>query len=155
MTAVTPSFNQFHKGKYLMSIFTISLTTVFLLTIVGCNNEAADSKEQMKGAVSLGSEITLEGELPSILTSGLSPEEKSKLTEEILPMASPDDPEPEEKFQKLRETQGMEHDGLLLPEKIADTYYHLAQQHRSAWTHELDLRAHTDMAWWNNKTMLD
>jgi len=86
-----------------MSIFTISLTTVFLLTIVGCNNEAADSKEQMKGAVSLGSEITLEGELPSILTSGLSPEEKSKLTEEILPMASPDDPKPEEKFQKLRE----------------------------------------------------
>ncbi len=64
-----------------MSILTISLTTVFLLTIVGCNNEAADSKEQMKGAVSLGSEITLEGELPSILTSGLSPEEKSKLTD--------------------------------------------------------------------------
>ncbi len=60
-----------------------------------------------------------------------------------------------EKFQKLRETQGMEHDGLLLPEKIADTYFHLAQQHRSAWTHELDLRAHTDTAWWNSKTMLD
>ena len=86
-----------------MSIFTISLTTVFLLTIVGCSNETADSKEQMKGAVSLGSEITLEGQLPSLLTNGLSPEEKSKLTEEILPMASPDDPEPEEKFQKLKE----------------------------------------------------
>lgn len=54
-----------------------------------------------------------------------------------------------EKFQKLRETRGAE-DGLLLPEKIADTYYHVAQQHRSAWTHELDLRAHSDLAWWNH-----
>jgi hypothetical protein len=84
-----------------MSIFTISLTTVFLLTIVGCNNETTDSKEQMKDAVPLGSEITLEGELPSLLTEGLEPEEKAKLTEEIL-MASPDDPTPEEKFQELR-----------------------------------------------------
>ena len=40
-----------------------------------------------------------------------------------------------EMYQKFRETKGMEHDGLLLPEKIADTYYHLAQQHRSSWTH--------------------
>ena len=55
-----------------------------------------------------------------------------------------------EKFQELRESRGMEHDGLVLPEKIAETYYHLAQQHRSAWTHELDLRAFTDLAWWNH-----
>ena len=55
-----------------------------------------------------------------------------------------------EKFQQLRETKGMEHDGLMLPAKIADTYFHLAQQHRSAWTHELDLRAFSDLAWWNH-----
>ena len=54
-----------------------------------------------------------------------------------------------EQFQKLRETRGMEHDGLMLPEQIADTYFHLAQQHRSVWTHELDLRAFSDKAWWN------
>ena len=54
------------------------------------------------------------------------------------------------KFQELRESRGLEHDGLVLPEKIAETYYHLAQQHRSAWTHELDLRAFTDLAWWNH-----
>ena len=54
-----------------------------------------------------------------------------------------------EKFQELRESRGMQHDGLLLPEKIAETYYHLAQQHRSAWTHELDMRAFSDTAWWN------
>jgi hypothetical protein len=44
----------------------------------------------------------------------------------------------------------MEHDGLILPEKIADTYFHLAQQHRSAWTHEVDIRAFSDSAWWND-----
>lgn len=58
----------------------------------------------------------------------------------------------EERFQQLREARGLEHDGLLLPEKIADTYFHLAQQHRSAWTHELDLRAYSDLAWWNHES---
>ncbi len=55
-----------------------------------------------------------------------------------------------EKFQQLRESKGMQHDGLMLPAKIADTYFHLAQQHRSAWTHELDMRAFSDLAWWNH-----
>jgi NAD(P)-dependent dehydrogenase (short-subunit alcohol dehydrogenase family) len=32
------------------------------------------------------------------------------------------------------------HDGLLHPDAIAETYWHLHQQPRSAWTHELDLR---------------
>ena len=55
----------------------------------------------------------------------------------------------EEAFQKLREERGLEHDGLLLPAEIADTYFQLAQQHRSAWTHELDLRPFSDTPWWN------
>ena len=55
-----------------------------------------------------------------------------------------------ERFAQLRETKGGEHDGLMLPDRIADTYYHVAQQHRSAWTFELDLRAHSDLAWWNH-----
>ncbi len=55
-----------------------------------------------------------------------------------------------EGFQKLRESRGMEHDGLLLPSKIADTYFHLSQQHRSAWTHEIDLRSFSDRPWWNH-----
>ena len=57
----------------------------------------------------------------------------------------------EEAFQKLRETRGMGHDGLMLPEKMAETYYHLAMQHRSAWTHELDLRSFSDLAWFNHR----
>ncbi len=56
----------------------------------------------------------------------------------------------EELFQKLREEKGMQNDGLLLPEKMAETYYHISRQHRSAWTHELDLRCFSDLAWWNH-----
>ena len=55
-----------------------------------------------------------------------------------------------ERYRRLRESRGMEHDGLLLPEKIADTYYHLARQHRSAWTFEIDLRSFSDQPWWNH-----
>ena len=56
-----------------------------------------------------------------------------------------------ERFEALREAKGRDKDGLLLPEKMAETYFHLAQQHRSAWTHELDLRAYSDLAWWNHE----
>ena len=55
-----------------------------------------------------------------------------------------------EGFQKLRETRGMEHDGLMLPARIADTYFHISQQHRSTWTHEIDMRSFSDMPWWNH-----
>ena len=55
-----------------------------------------------------------------------------------------------ERFQQLRETRGNEHDGLMLPKQIAETYLHLAQQHRSTWTFEIDLRAFSDRPWWNH-----
>jgi NAD(P)-dependent dehydrogenase (short-subunit alcohol dehydrogenase family) len=35
-------------------------------------------------------------------------------------------------------------DGLLDPDAIAETYWHLHQQHPSAWTHELDLRPYKE-----------
>jgi hypothetical protein len=35
-------------------------------------------------------------------------------------------------------------DGLLSPDAIAETYWHLHRQHRSAWTHELDLRPYKE-----------
>jgi NAD(P)-dependent dehydrogenase (short-subunit alcohol dehydrogenase family) len=55
-----------------------------------------------------------------------------------------------ERFRQLRETRGNEHDGLILPTEVAETYLHLAKQHRSTWTHEIDLRAFSDRAWWNH-----
>ena len=57
------------------------------------------------------------------------------------------------RFQQLREEKGLENDGLILPEAIAETYFHLAKQHRSAWTHELDIRSFSDLAWWNHQTI--
>jgi NAD(P)-dependent dehydrogenase (short-subunit alcohol dehydrogenase family) len=35
-------------------------------------------------------------------------------------------------------------DGLLNIEAIADSYWHLHTQHRSAWTHEIDLRPYKE-----------
>ena len=57
------------------------------------------------------------------------------------------------RYQELRERKGLEKDGLLLPAEIANTYFHLAHQHRSAWTHELDLRAFSDLPWWNHPSL--
>ena len=54
-----------------------------------------------------------------------------------------------ERFRQLKETRGAA-DGLMLPEKIADTYWYLANQHRSVWTHEMDLRSWSDLPWWNH-----
>ena len=55
-----------------------------------------------------------------------------------------------EKFEQLREARGKDHDGLILPTQIAETYDHLAKQHRSTWTHEIDLRSFSDRPWWNH-----
>ena len=41
-------------------------------------------------------------------------------------------------------------DEMVIPEKVADTYYHIAHQHRSAWTSEVDIRPFTERPWWNN-----
>jgi NAD(P)-dependent dehydrogenase (short-subunit alcohol dehydrogenase family) len=54
-----------------------------------------------------------------------------------------------ERFAELRAQRGGEQDGLMRPERIAETYLHLHRQHRSTWTHELDLRSFGDQAWWN------
>ena len=36
------------------------------------------------------------------------------------------------------------------PAALAETYWHLAQQPRNCWTHEIDLRPHNDVPWWND-----
>ena len=60
-----------------------------------------------------------------------------------------------ERFQALREKKGLDNDGLLVPAEMANTYFHIAHQHRSAWTFEMDLRAHSDRAWWNQASNSD
>lgn len=41
-------------------------------------------------------------------------------------------------------------DGMIDPGVLAETYWHLAQQPRNCWTHELDVRPHDDVPWWND-----
>lgn len=53
-----------------------------------------------------------------------------------------------ENFAAYKASKG--EDGLLDPAAIADTYWHLAHQPRSAWTHEIDLRPWSDAPWWND-----
>lgn len=55
-----------------------------------------------------------------------------------------------ERYQALRQTRGLDKDGLILPDQVAETYFQLAHQHRSSWTFEMDLRAFSDKPWWND-----
>jgi len=55
-----------------------------------------------------------------------------------------------ERFAQLLESKAQGKDEIMEPSAIADTYFHVAHQHRSAWTFELDMRAFSDTAWWNH-----
>ena len=53
-----------------------------------------------------------------------------------------------DQFEGYKASKG--EDGVLDPAAMAETYWHLAQQPRNCWTHELDLRPWTDVPWWND-----
>ena len=53
-----------------------------------------------------------------------------------------------DRFEAYKKSKGA--DGVMDPAAIAETYWHLAQQPRNCWTHELDLRPFTDVPWWND-----
>ena len=53
-----------------------------------------------------------------------------------------------ERFADFKEAKGA--DGVMDPTAIAETYWHLSQQPRNCWTHEIDLRPWSDVAWWND-----
>lgn len=51
-------------------------------------------------------------------------------------------------FEAYKQSKG--EDGIIDPAAIAETYWHIAQQPKNCWTHELDLRPWTDAPWWND-----
>ena len=55
-----------------------------------------------------------------------------------------------DRFAALRQAKGGEAAGILDPQAVAETYWMLANQHRSAWTHEIDLRPFSESPWWND-----
>ncbi len=56
----------------------------------------------------------------------------------------------EELYGKLLAEKSNGKDGMVIPEKLAETYYHIAHQHRSAWTTEVDIRPFSESPWWND-----
>jgi len=56
----------------------------------------------------------------------------------------------EELYQKLLDEKSNGKDGMVIPERVAETFYHIAHQHRSAWTSEVDIRPFSEQPWWNN-----
>ncbi|MEP3050821.1 MAG: SDR family NAD(P)-dependent oxidoreductase [Erythrobacter sp.] len=53
-----------------------------------------------------------------------------------------------DKFEIYKASKG--EDGVIDPGALAETYWHLAQQPKNCWTHEIDARPWTDTAWWND-----
>jgi len=53
-----------------------------------------------------------------------------------------------DKFDAFKASKGEE--GVIDPEALAETYWHLAQQPKNCWTHEVDARPWADVAWWND-----
>jgi NAD(P)-dependent dehydrogenase (short-subunit alcohol dehydrogenase family) len=53
-----------------------------------------------------------------------------------------------DKYEAFKANKGP--DGVIDPAALAETYWHLAQQPRNCWTHEVDARPWTDVAWWND-----
>ena len=53
-----------------------------------------------------------------------------------------------DKWEAYKESKGQE--GVIDPADLAETYWHLAQQPRNCWTHEVDARPWKDVAWWND-----
>eukprot|EP00930_Biecheleria_cincta_P102970 TRINITY_DN94842_c0_g1_i1.p1 TRINITY_DN94842_c0_g1~~TRINITY_DN94842_c0_g1_i1.p1 ORF type:complete len:276 (-),score=38.74 TRINITY_DN94842_c0_g1_i1:441-1268(-) len=44
----------------------------------------------------------------------------------------------------------MQGDKIVQPLELAETYHHVANQHRSAWTFEIDIRPYSQTAWFNS-----
>ncbi|MGQ7830164.1 SDR family NAD(P)-dependent oxidoreductase [Altererythrobacter sp. Z27] len=53
-----------------------------------------------------------------------------------------------DRFEAFKSLKG--DDGVVNPGALAETYWHLAQQPRNCWTHEIDARPWLDVPWWND-----
>ena len=86
-----------------MKVRTVLLLVAPLIVISGCGEETSSDKSDMNSTSQTMNEVTTIDELPSFLSEGLSPEEKTELREQILPGGTEEGPTPGEKFQALLE----------------------------------------------------
>ena len=56
----------------------------------------------------------------------------------------------DDRYAKLLEEKANGKNCIVIPEKVAETYYHIAHQRHLAWTSEVDIRPFSEGPWWNN-----
>lgn len=83
-----------------MNGFTAVFLAVTLSLLASCGDSPNDKSEADRSSP-VKDEITKMGEIPSLLSEGLTPEEQAELKEQILPSGVVDSKTAEEKFKKL------------------------------------------------------
>jgi len=80
----------------LLAIMAISL-------LIGCSEQTPSNRSQANDSSTIKDEITKLGEIPTVLSEGLTPEEQAELKEQIMPPGVGDTELAEKKFQTLLE----------------------------------------------------
>jgi len=86
-----------------MNAFTAVLLAATLSLLTACGGEATNDKSGANNSSAVKDEVTKMGEIPSLLSEGLTPEEQANLKDQILPSGVVDSKTAEEKFKKLLE----------------------------------------------------
>lgn len=86
-----------------MKALTVLLLVTAILLLTGCGEKSRSDKSETGASSAVMDEVTKLGEIPSILSEGLTSEEKTELKEQILPSGVGDIETAEEKFKALVE----------------------------------------------------
>ncbi|MBL8498896.1 sel1 repeat family protein [Nitrosomonas sp. JL21] len=86
-----------------MNAYTAVLLAATLSLLTACGGESPSDKSEANHSSTAKGEITKMGEIPSLLSEGLTPEEQAELKDQILPSGVVDSKVAEEKFKKLLE----------------------------------------------------
>lgn len=81
----------------------VLLLAIATLSLIGCSENSQSGKSEAGTSSKVTDEVTMLGEIPSVLSEGLTLEEKTELREQILPTGIGDVQAAEEKFKKLLE----------------------------------------------------
>lgn len=86
-----------------MNTLTKLLPIMAISILIGCSEQAPDDRSQANDSSIIKDEITKLGEIPAVLSEGLTPEEQAELKEQIMPPGVGDTELAEKKFQALLE----------------------------------------------------
>lgn len=86
-----------------MNAFATLLLIATISLLIACSAQSPSDKSETSTSSGAMDEVTKLGEIPSVLSEGLTPEEKAELKEQILPPGVGDIQTAEEKFKKLLE----------------------------------------------------